>query len=58
MNYGEGTAPGKSFVVFKSVRNGRYLSMNNGKQMKADRQHNFGSEKFKPTFLGNNLVAL
>ena len=26
LNYGDGTAPGRSFVVFKSVKNGKYMS--------------------------------
>ena len=60
LGYGDGVAPGSSFVVFKSVKNGRFMSMNegSGNTMKANRGGNGPWEKFRPHFLGGNLVAL
>ena len=60
LNYGWGTAPGGRFVVFKSEKNGRFMSMHtsSGSYMAGDRADNGPWEKFSPRFLGNNLVAL
>lgn len=60
MDYGSGVAPGRTFVVFKSQKNGRFMSMNegSGNTMTANREGNAGWEKFRPHFLGGNLVAL
>lgn len=58
--YGYGAASGRSFVVFKSEKNGRFMSMHtdSGSYMKANRGDNGPWEKFRPRFLGGNLVAL
>ena len=58
--YGWGAAPGNSFVAFKSGRNGRFMSQNegDGTPMKGNREELGPWEKFRPTFLGGNMVAL
>jgi hypothetical protein len=58
MEWGSGLAPGKDFVVFKSVKNGRFMSHAGGGRMKADRVDNGPWEKFRPYFLGGDLVGL
>ena len=60
LEYGDGCAEGIDFVVLKSNRNDRWFGMDDsgGNKCVANREHNGGWEKWKPTFLGGDLIAL
>ena len=57
---GWGVSSGVDFLVFKSRKNGKWLSLDawDGHYMKANRAQNGPWEKFKPLFIGNNQIAL
>lgn len=56
--HGWGLDYGADYLVFKSVRNGKYLSMDTpeGNHMKANRAENGPWEKFKPHYSGDKVA--